>query len=444
MPDIDPKNDFEPTLLDKAVSAVLSEEVPPGPPASVACHLTETWQQSMNGSTRRRVKSRLVSLGLAAFVIIGCAISWQLLDARGSIALADVAKEFHRAKSIQFRRIYYVHVYGNADHSSVWRNVSCEECNFKSPGFRREVNFGVNGTPWHIITGDAVRGITLDLRVTQKEATLTEEGPPTAFQLRQGLPSTLTALEDWLEYGEVRKELGMREIQGRNVVGLRVGRFDREADFWVDRQTRQIVRCLDPTAAEYDPENDPVAKNRIPPNAKDNGHGQEIKGSVWTDIIYDPPLDEAQYVLTPPDDYKVKRIRYREPVEKDLLEWLEVFAQVRGGTFTDDENSPSFKFGEEDIIGNKPADQRTPWEEKFIRGYVEKEEVSLKGGGQSVVVMFNLMYRDTWHYQGKGVKLGDAKTPVCWYRPHGKTDYRVIYGDLRVRDVAPNELPPQR
>jgi len=46
-----------------------------------------------------------------------------------------------------------------------------------------------------------------------------------------------------------------------------------------------------------------------------------------------------------------------------------------------------------------------------------------------------------WTYRGQGVMLGDAETPIFWYRPKGSATYRVINGDLRVEDVAPAELP---
>ena len=39
------------------------------------------------------------------------------------------------------------------------------------------------------------------------------------------------------------------------------------------------------------------------------------------------------------------------------------------------------------------------------------------------------------------VKFGDADSPVCWYRPDGSDTYRVIYGDLTVKDVAVENLP---
>ncbi len=46
-----------------------------------------------------------------------------------------------------------------------------------------------------------------------------------------------------------------------------------------------------------------------------------------------------------------------------------------------------------------------------------------------------------WHYLGKDVKFGDADKAMFWYRPKDSPTYRVIYGDLSVKDVAPENLP---
>ena len=56
---------------------------------------------------------------------------------------------------------------------------------------------------------------------------------------------------------------------------------------------------------------------------------------------------------------------------------------------------------------------------------------------------FVMMMRpeNDWHYAGEGVEMGDAATPICWYRPQDSQIYRVIYGDLTFEDVAPEELP---
>jgi hypothetical protein len=57
-------------------------------------------------------------------------------------------------------------------------------------------------------------------------------------------------------------------------------------------------------------------------------------------------------------------------------------------------------------------------------------------------VFFKLLKAENdWHYIGTDVTLGDAQSPVCYYRPTGSETYRVIYGDLSVKDVAPEDLP---
>jgi hypothetical protein len=47
----------------------------------------------------------------------------------------------------------------------------------------------------------------------------------------------------------------------------------------------------------------------------------------------------------------------------------------------------------------------------------------------------------SFRYLGKGVKLGDVDRIVCWYRLKGADTYRVVYGDLRAKDISPEALP---
>lgn len=46
-----------------------------------------------------------------------------------------------------------------------------------------------------------------------------------------------------------------------------------------------------------------------------------------------------------------------------------------------------------------------------------------------------------WHYAGKGVEIGETREAVLWCRPKGSKTYRVIYGDLSVKEVKPENLP---
>ena len=46
-----------------------------------------------------------------------------------------------------------------------------------------------------------------------------------------------------------------------------------------------------------------------------------------------------------------------------------------------------------------------------------------------------------FQYAGNGVKLGEADKAIFWYQPKGSETWRVVNGDLSVRDVAPEDLP---
>ena len=39
------------------------------------------------------------------------------------------------------------------------------------------------------------------------------------------------------------------------------------------------------------------------------------------------------------------------------------------------------------------------------------------------------------HYAGKGVTKDQKDRPILWYKPQGKSVYRVIYADLSVREA---------
>ncbi len=48
--------------------------------------------------------------------------------------------------------------------------------------------------------------------------------------------------------------------------------------------------------------------------------------------------------------------------------------------------------------------------------------------------------RSDWHYTGADVEPGDADAAIFRYRPEGSEIYRVIYGDLTIGDIEPEDL----
>ena len=93
----------------------------------------------------------------------------------------------------------------------------------------------------------------------------------------------------------------------------------------------------------------------------------------------------------------------------------------------------------EDILKVAPA-----LRQKIVQLNISDEEKMQLGAAMGRGFMFfrKLEFSGTdGHYVGKGVELGDADTAVFLYRPKGSDTYRVIYGDLSVKDSAPEDLP---
>jgi hypothetical protein len=68
-------------------------------------------------------------------------------------------------------------------------------------------------------------------------------------------------------------------------------------------------------------------------------------------------------------------------------------------------------------------------------------DLSMKLGG-AFGVLFSLTPENDWHYAGKDVKLDTPDQPIFWYKPHkASTSYQVLYANLSVKEVAPEEVP---
>ncbi|MEN6336419.1 MAG: hypothetical protein ABFE01_19365 [Phycisphaerales bacterium] len=157
--------------------------------------------------------------------------------------------------------------------------------------------------------------------------------------------------------------------------------------------------------------------------------------TVMSDIRFDVELDQS--LFEPPADYCVLDLdtqRWTTPfelTEKHLIEGLAVYPKYLGGRFP-----------------TRYLDGRPNTEEvkKKIDAQIERiegwsqEEAHASSMGCAFVEQ--LPEGSDWRYVGEDVQLGDASKAVCWWKPAGSSTYRVVYGDLRVRDVPLNDLPP--
>jgi hypothetical protein len=246
----------------------------------------------------------------------------------------------------------------------------------------------------------------LDLDPEKKKAIYTDlnNSPlmPNQLDLIKGVIKTLENAP-----GFVVEQLGEKEIDGQLLYGFRAKHSKMNVVIYVDPQTAL------PVYMEWE--------------------GRQMK-TICRNIRFNVPMDESLFSMEAPIGYKIERQRF-DPfgsTEEDFIEDLRIEADVLGdGVFPDDVSVEHF-------IKMTPVVKEKL--DKLQKSEDEKTALVLKLHKGLMFIRY-FKGEGNWIYAGKGVKLGDANTPVFWYRPTGSETYHVIYGDLTVEDVNENDLP---
>jgi len=203
------------------------------------------------------------------------------------------------------------------------------------------------------------------------------------------------------------EELGEQEISGQKLIGFRAMHPKAEITIWADPETALPVRI--------------------------ESTGGQMK-LITRNLKFDVPMDESLFSMEVPPEYKQQEteLDLHGATEGDFIEGLRIMAEVFGdGQFPD-------SVALEDYLKQAPAIVKKC--EELGLSEQEQTELGLKLQNYLLFIRF-FKGEGQWHYAGNGVKLGDADTAVFWYRPEGSETYRVIYADLRVEDVSPENLP---
>ena len=210
-----------------------------------------------------------------------------------------------------------------------------------------------------------------------------------------------------LQDGQV-EDLGEQMIDGRKAVGF-VGRgHNEQVTIWADAKTAVPIWI--------------------------EVHIGQDMAFVMKNFEFDVDVDELLVSMDVPDGYTLKEAQMDlgNATEEDFIESLRIWAEViRDGSFPD-------------AIGTVNAMEQMPvLIQKLGQMQVTEEQGTQMGMSFGKGMLFHqiLESQGQWGYTGAGVKLGDANAPVFWYQPQGSSNYRVIYGDLHVEDVAPENLP---
>lgn len=203
------------------------------------------------------------------------------------------------------------------------------------------------------------------------------------------------------------KELGEQVIDGRKAIGFSGrGNNNQELKIWADPKTAVPIRV--------------ELRLGFP--------------AVFKNFQFDVPIKASQISMDVPEGYKLEEaeVDFTKGTEEDFIESLRIWAEVLlDGKFPETVGTESY-MKQMPLIGEKLAQS----------GLSEDKAAKLAMALPRGMFFLQLLeIDDKYHYAGKGVKLGDADTAIFWYRPEGSDTYRVIYGDLNVKDVAPENLP---
>jgi hypothetical protein len=153
---------------------------------------------------------------------------------------------------------------------------------------------------------------------------------------------------------------------------------------------------------------------------------------VFSDFNFNLITDESVFNLNIPEDYtetESVKMDLKNLTEQDLIAGLRAWAGLMQNRFPEKLDLA--------IIQQRSEAIEQTLNEKGMSD-VDKSLLVIK-------IMRALMFIDQltvkWHYFSDNVRLGDANTPIFWYQPMNSKTYRVLYGDLHIENVSPENLP---
>jgi len=357
-------------------------------------------EKATEGLKLRRtiMKSSITKVAVAAAVIIVAVLGVHYIS-EPSITFADVVKPLLNARTL------ILDVIVNIGGSGVDENTDpVVHDTIVDKRIRRVVS-----TQQHVVN-------IFDTE-NAKMLTLHTEGKIATYSDIQGVVQDITqnyvaVLLDMItdaqnNPGFEAKELGEKEIDGQQCVGFVV----RNLTIWADAETGLPVRI------------------------EGNEPGLSV---VYKNFQFNIPVEdlESQVSMEIPDGYNLVESKAGEfdmgtPTEQDLVDCLRFWAEdLMDGNFPE-------------TIGMTELTKILPQvEAKLAETITSAEEGTQKGMslGKGMLFHMSILDQDN-HYAGSGVKVGEADKAVFWYLPDGSDTYRVIYGDLNVKDVAAGDLP---
>jgi len=336
-------------------------------------------------------KNKFLRFVAAAVILIGIIVTLNqfgiILDGT-STAWANVSQRILNIRTITF--------------NAVMGNGPVVFCTANDRKLKQKLPSGVEAI------FDYDKGKILMLNPNDKTAMTIELSslPIIPSNLLENLKTTVEILKECPD--TIVKRLGKSKINNKEAAGIHIY-LDKSIDIkiWYNPQDNMPVSI--------------IAENMI---------GQT--NVVFSDFNFNVATDESVFNLDIPENYtriESAKMDFGNLTEHDLAEGLRTWASVMDNKFPEKLDLA--------IIQEhaKVIDQKL--NEKGMSD-VEKALTVIK---IMRALMFIQQIQTDWHYYGGGVELGDTSKAIFWYLPKGSEKYTVLYGDLHIANVKPQDLP---
>jgi len=253
---------------------------------------------------------------------------------------------------------------------------------------------------------DIEKGRILVLTEENMEARYVDlKGSPPIQNYLEFMKNTILRLQDNPDF--TVKDLGRKQLDGKEVAGFFASRPGVDITAWADVDTGLPVRV-------------------------EQNEGQAHL--TFKNIEFDLPMEDEMFSMEVPPGYTVQKPMKvdLQPSEENFIKGLRLIAEkLNYGLFPDDVSMDYFyKWATSRPVVSQLNAMSKEEGLALSKELVEDNLFIIKFPGEG-----------EWTYRGKGVRLGETETPIFWYRPKGSETYRVIYGDLHVENVHPEDLP---
>jgi outer membrane lipoprotein-sorting protein len=405
----------------RATDALRRSPVPDGPPAetiarTLAALRAAAGEPGTNSRPRRRIM--FTTLKAAAAVLVAAAVASYFAGFPPRAATAEFVEAARKLRDAQTLSLVHTQTQTIAGQPVPTK----ARILYKTPGLIR-----TEPEPAGVAASifDSMHNKFLFLNLADKSAMLLEEQGGGPAPKRDG---AAMMIEDMRRLaGKDNEPVGEKVIGDVRARGFRVKENGGEMTVWVDPQKKL------PVLIEFSGRTGTL----------------DYKGT-FSDIRLDVELDDALFRLEPPAGYALRKAnaRIHMSFEEAVARWLRNYTTASGGRFPArlDDFDDYLKVVSAAAIKKAVAEGAKTKEAKEEAKTKEAKIVLDPAIFQDAIAGAQLAgycqkFKDRYGYKADGVKLGDARAIIFWYKPEGQEKYKAVYGDLHIGEVTTEELP---